>query len=138
MVLVTPKQPDRSENMKALLSRLGKEEYCYVTTTGRVTGKPHKIEIWFGLNGNSLYLLSGGMDKSDWVKNMKKNPSVIVRVAKHTFQATARIVMDGKEETMARHLLAEKYQGWKEGKKLSDWGRTALPVALDLIEESNA
>jgi hypothetical protein len=39
---------------------------------------------------------------------------------------------------MARHLLAGKYQGWKEGKKLSDWARTALPVALDLLEESNA
>jgi deazaflavin-dependent oxidoreductase (nitroreductase family) len=124
--------------MKALLPRLGKEEYCYVTTKGRITGKPHKIEIWFGLNNETLYLLSGGMDKSDWVKNMKKNPSVTVRVAKHTFQATARIVMDGKEETMARHLLAGKYQGWKKGKKLSDWGRTALPVALDLIEESKA
>ena len=122
--------------MDKIPSQLAREEYCYVTTTGRITGKPHKIEIWFGLHNESVYLLSGGMDKSDWVKNMKKNPSVTVRVAKHTFQATARIVTDGEEETMARHLLAGKYQGWKEGKKLSDWGRTALPVALDLIEES--
>ena len=124
--------------MDKLLTQLSREEYCYVTTTGRVTGKPHKIEIWFGLNGRTLYLLSGGMDKSDWVKNMKKNPSVSVRIAKHTFPATARIVTDGKEETMARHLLARKYQGWKEGKKLSEWARSALPVALDLLEESNA
>ena len=135
---MTPKQPDRSEDMKALLPRLGKEEYCYVTTKGRVTGKPHKIEIWFGLNNKTLYLLSGGMDKSDWVKNMKKNPSVTVRIGNRTFQAAARIVRDGEEETMARHLLAGKYQGWKKGKKLSDWGRSALPVALDLIEKSKA
>jgi len=133
---MTQNHTDRSEDLKALLPRLGKEEYCYVTTTGRVTGKPHKIEIWFGLNNESVYLLSGGMDKSDWVKNMKKNPSVTVRVAKNTFQATARIVTNQSEETMARHLLAGKYQGWKEGKKLSDWARTALPVALDMIEES--
>jgi deazaflavin-dependent oxidoreductase (nitroreductase family) len=123
--------------MEKLLAQLPREEYCYVTTTGRVTGKPHKIEIWFGLNGRTVYLLSGGMDKSDWVKNLKKNPSVSVRIAKHTFPAAARIVTNGQEETMARHLLAAKYQGWKEGKKLSDWARSALPVALDLIEESN-
>ena len=124
--------------MDKLLTQLSREEYCYVTTTGRVTGKPHKIEIWFGLHNGSVYLLSGGMDKSDWVKNMKKNPSVTVRVAKHTFPATARIVTDQSEETRARHLLAGKYQGWKEGKKLSDWARSALPVALDLLEESSA
>jgi deazaflavin-dependent oxidoreductase (nitroreductase family) len=134
---VTQKHPDRSKGIKVLSPRLGKEEYCYVTTTGRVTGKPHKIEIWFGLNNHTLYLLSGGLDKSDWVKNMKKNPSVTVRIAKHTFSAAARIVTDGKEETMARHMLADKYQEWEEGKKLSEWARSALPVALDLIEESN-
>jgi deazaflavin-dependent oxidoreductase (nitroreductase family) len=128
----------RKENIKALPSRLGKEEYCYITTTGRVTGKPHKIEIWFGLHNETIYLLSGGMDQSDWVKNMKKDPSVTVRVAKHNFQASARIVMDQNEEKMARHLLAGKYQGWKDGKKLSEWARSALPVALDLVEESNA
>jgi deazaflavin-dependent oxidoreductase (nitroreductase family) len=135
---MTQKHPDHSDGMTELPPGLGKEEYCYVTTTGRVTGKPHKIEIWFGLYNRTLYLLSGGLDKSDWVKNMKKNPSVTVRIGKHTFQATARIVTEGSEGTMARHLLAGKYQGWKEGKKLSDWGRTALPVALVLIEESNA
>lgn len=55
---------------------LAGEDYCYLTTTGRVTGKPHEIEIWFGLIGNTCYLLSGGMDKSDWVKNLlKPHPS---------------------------------------------------------------
>jgi hypothetical protein len=33
---------------------------------------------------------------------------------------------------MARHMLAEKYQGWKEGQELSEWGRTALVVGIDL------
>jgi hypothetical protein len=75
-----------------LFSRLKKEEYCYLTTTGRVTGNPHEIEIWFGLNGNTLYLLSGGMDRSDWVKNLIKNPSVKVRVGRNTFSGTARLV----------------------------------------------
>ena len=28
---------------------LAGETYCYLTTTGRVTGKPHTIEIWFAL-----------------------------------------------------------------------------------------
>ena len=23
------------------------EQFCYLTTTGRVTGRPHEVEIWF-------------------------------------------------------------------------------------------
>ncbi|WKZ39939.1 MAG: nitroreductase family deazaflavin-dependent oxidoreductase [Anaerolineales bacterium] len=112
--------------------QLTKEEYCYLTTKGRKTGNPHEIEIWFGMDGNSLYLLSGGRDKSDWVKNLLKDPHVTVRIAKYTFTAVARLVSEEKEETTARYMLAEKYQEWENGKSLSEWARTALVVALDL------
>lgn len=120
-----------------LIEALKDEEYCYLTTTGRVSGRPHEIEIWFGQKGGSLYLLSGGGGKSDWVKNLQKNPAVQVRIARHTYLATARIVRDESEEMMARYLLAEKYQEWDEGKTLSQWARTALPVALDVIKAIN-
>ena len=115
-----------------LLSQLSKEDYCYLTTTGRKSGLPREIEIWFGINGNSLYLLSGGGNQSQWVKNLLANPNVTVRIAKHNFNGIARIVSEEKEETTARHILAGKYQGWKEGKPLSDWGRTALVVGIEL------
>ena len=115
------------------LKSLAKEEYCYLTTTGRVSGRPHEIEIWFGIRDGTLYMLSGGMDKSDWVKNLLKNPSVTVHIAKHVFNATARLVSDEQEDTAARYLLAEKYQEWNEDKSLSEWARTALVVGLDLL-----
>ena len=115
-----------------LLSQLAKEDYCYLTTTGRKSGNSHEIEIWFGIQGNSLYLLSGGGDDSDWVRNLCANPSVTVRIAKHTFTGIARIVSEEKEETMARHMLAGKYQGWREGRKMSDWAKTALVVGIEL------
>lgn len=126
------KSHDPSGEGNRRLSHLAGEDYCYLTTTGRVTGKPHEIEIWFALKDRTLYLLSGGMDQSDWVKNLLKNPSVTIRISKHTFSATARIVNDKNEDEVARYLLAEKYQEWEEGKTLSEWARTALPVASDL------
>ena len=99
--------------------------------TGRVSGRPHEIEIWFGMQNNILYLLSGS-ETSDWVKNLLKTPSVTVRIAKHVFTGTARLVQDKEEDRIARYLLAEKYQEWEEGKTLSEWARTALPVAIEL------
>ena len=113
---------------------LADEDYCYLTTTGRVTGKPHQIEIWFGLKENTVYLLSGNKDKSDWVKNMVRNPSVTVKIATKTFNAVARIVTDKEEDMMARNMLADKYHERKANGSLDTWARTALPVAIDLVQ----
>lgn len=122
-----------------VFQRLADEDFAYVTTTGRRTGKPHSIEIWFALDGGSMYLLSGGGDHADWVKNIRKNGHVRVRVGSRTVTARARIVAAGSEEdARARRLLDGKYMGWREGKRLSSWARTALPVAIDLTAASDA
>ena len=114
-----------------LLSQLSAEEYCYLITTGRVSGRPHEIEIWFGTQNSTIYLLSGS-EKSDWVKNLLKNSAVTVRIAEHTFSGTARVVDSKEEEVGSRYLIAEKYQEWEEGKTLSQWAQTALPIAIDV------
>lgn len=106
--------------------------FCYVTTTGRRTGRPHTIEIWFGQRDATLYLLSGGGDRSDWVRNMRVEPSVSVRIDHRDGDGIARFVEDPEEQATARRLLAGKYQGWRYGRALSRWASTALVVAIDL------
>lgn len=113
-------------------SELASEDYCYLTTTGRVSGNPHEIEIWFGMKGDSLYLLSGGGHKSDWVKNLTKDPNVTVRIGQHRFTATGRLVQSADEESTARTLLADKYNERESDGSLSEWAQTALVVAIDL------
>jgi deazaflavin-dependent oxidoreductase (nitroreductase family) len=110
---------------------LAAEDYCYVTTTGRVTGKPHRIEIWFAASGDTIYILAGGGDRSDWVKNAKRRPRVPVSIGARTFDGHARIVAASEEDALARRLLLEKY-GPRYSGDLDEWGRTALPVAIDL------
>ena len=109
---------------------LAGENFCYLTTVGRVTGKPHEIEIWFALAGDTLYMLSGGRDRSDWVRNLQHDPEVTVRIADERFEGRARVVEDPEEDTLARRLLVEKYE--QNPGSLSNWKRTALPVAVDL------
>lgn len=111
---------------------LANESYCYLITTGRVTGNPHEIEIWFGLKDTTLYLLSGNMDRSDWVKNLRKDPSVTVQIAEQTFKATARLVTDNQEEMAARNMVADKYNERKVNGSLSNYARSALVVGIDL------
>ena len=106
--------------------------FCYLTTVGRVTGRPHEIEIWFSLvpETETLYLLSGGHDRSDWVKNLRRNPDVTVSIAGEEFGGRARAARDAEEDKLARRLLVEKYES--SPGSLANWRRSALPVAVDL------
>ncbi len=113
---------------------LADEDYCYLTTTGRVTGRLHEIEIWFSLQDSTLYMLSGAGDRSDWVKNLQNNPEATVRVADSEFHGRGRIVEEAEEEELARSLLFEKYQP-RTGGDLTRWRGSALPVAVDLGSE---
>jgi deazaflavin-dependent oxidoreductase (nitroreductase family) len=111
------------------------DDFCYLTTIGRVTGQPHTIEIWFALDGISLYMLSGS-HTSDWVKNLLRAPDVAVRLGATTFAGRARVVAQTDEDALARRLVLAKYQP-RDNEDLSSWGRTALPVAVDLATLGN-
>jgi len=107
-------------------------QFCYVTTRGRVTGNPHEIEIWFARepDARTIYLLSGGRDLSDWVKNIRADGAVTVRIGDASYGANARIVDSGTDEdALARRLLDEKYGHTQD---LTRWLRESLPVAIDL------
>lgn len=108
------------------------EEYLYLTTAGRVTGKPHTIEIWFCERGDSLYILSGDGEGSDTVKNVRADPNVVVKIAQRAMRATARVVTDDEEAAFVRARIPAKYAHAEEG--LVQWARGALPVAIDLRE----
>jgi deazaflavin-dependent oxidoreductase (nitroreductase family) len=114
----------------------GDRPFCYLTTTGRVSGRPHTIEIWFALQGRTLYLLSGGGERSDWVRNLVRDPAVSVRLGRRDavgLAGRARLVEAGSDEDeLARRLVAGKYQPTYGG-DLSGWRRSALPVAVDLL-----
>lgn len=120
--------------MKPALSSFARLDFCYLTTTGRKSGLARRIEIWFAAGGKrgTVYLLSGGRARSNWVKNIKHDPHVTVKLGKETFAGTARILDKGEEDARARRLLAAKYEGWSDGDALSGWARTSLPVAIDL------
>ena len=128
---LVPRNPEPRRFMPDL-GALAPESFCYLTTTGRVTGRPHEIEIWFSLlpETRKLYMLAGGGDRADWVKNLRKKPAVTVRISGEELKGGARVVEDAEEDEMSRRLLVEKYE--RSPGNLSGWRRRALPVAVDL------
>lgn len=57
--------------------------------------------------------------------------NVKVRIGDSSFDGRARIVTNAQEDARARKLLLEKYSASYSG-DLAEWGRRALPVAIDL------
>jgi deazaflavin-dependent oxidoreductase (nitroreductase family) len=107
------------------------DDYCYLTTTGRISGEPREIEIWFALDAQTLYMLSGARDRSNWVKNLILEPRVRVRIDDRTWNGRARVIDDPSDEARARALLFAKYAP-RYGGDLSDWRVRSLPIAVEL------
>ena len=95
-----------TEGGDASLDALAGEDYLYLSTTGRITGTLHRIEIWFGLSGQTAYLLSGGGNRSDWVRNLRANPSVRVRIGDREWTGVARVLGPGTDEDALAILRA--------------------------------
>lgn len=91
--------------------------YLYLTTTGRKTGLPREIEIWFVVHGGSFYIFAEGFHRAQWVKNIGRNPHVRVRVGDQTLEATAEALdeeQDATEWHTVQDLARAKY-GWGDG-----------------------
>lgn len=89
----------------------------YLTTTGRKSGRPHEIEIWFVVHRGSFYVFAEGYYRADWVRNIAHTPRVDVRVGDRTLVATASALdqrRDADEWVAVQDLARAKY-GWGDG-----------------------
>ncbi|HEU5319085.1 MAG TPA: nitroreductase family deazaflavin-dependent oxidoreductase [Chloroflexota bacterium] len=113
------------------------EDFCYLTTVGRRSGNAHEIEIWFAVLDGALYMMAGGRDRSDWVRNVMKTPEVGVRIKGETRRGTARVIDAAAEpelDARVRRVVCEKYGELEANGGLSGWGKTALPVEVRLAD----
>jgi deazaflavin-dependent oxidoreductase (nitroreductase family) len=91
--------------------------FLYLTTTGRRTGLPREIEIWFTERDGHYYLIAEHREQAQWVRNIQAQPQVHVRLGDRQFEATARIVDDGREPELSAAVKAlsdAKYK-WSDG-----------------------
>jgi deazaflavin-dependent oxidoreductase (nitroreductase family) len=80
-----------------------------ITTTGRRTGKPHTVPIWFAAGDDGRIYLGTLKMGRDWPKNVKKTPEIEIQIGDVRLRGRASIIEDaGKREGIER-LLASKY-----------------------------
>jgi deazaflavin-dependent oxidoreductase (nitroreductase family) len=91
------------------LSTHADDECCDVATVGRRSGNPHEIEIWFGVIGEVMYLISGNGPTSDWYRNALASPEVSVNLAGSLHRGLARPVIDADERRAVGDMMGAKY-----------------------------
>jgi deazaflavin-dependent oxidoreductase (nitroreductase family) len=93
------------------------ERVLYLTTIGLRTGLPRQIEIWFVVCRERFYLFAETGEAAAWVKNVRHNPEIAVRIGDRQIAATARVLdRDSDCELWAQVVaLAERKYGWGDG-----------------------
>ena len=97
---------------------MGEEpEFLYLTTTGRRSGRPREIEIWFTRREGRYYLIAEHGARADWVRNLRADPGVRVRVGDERFSGRARVLDPSAEPELsaAARVLSEAKYGWGDG-----------------------
>ena len=118
---------------------MSEDDFCYLTTTGRISGEPHEIEIWYEIDPIAparIFLLAGAGRGSDWVRNLAHHPEASVRFGTDPTEQPVRgrlLDLDGTEDEArrARDSVYAKYQPRGHG-DLAPWRERSLAVALDL------
>ena len=96
---------------------IASDPFLYLTTTGRRTGQPREIEIWFTERAGRYYVIAEHGERAQWVRNVRAQPRVSVRVAGRQFTGHARVVDMRAESSLVGVVrsLSERKYGWGEG-----------------------
>lgn len=101
----------------ATLESLADEQVLYLTTIGRKTDLPREIEIWFVVCGERFYLFAETGEGAGWVKNIRRNPRVTVRIKERQIDSTARVLERQADNELRDRVaaIAERKYGWGDG-----------------------
>jgi len=92
-----------------LKDRLLRYREINITVTGRKSGHPISIPIWFVLDGDKLYLLPVQGSDTQWYKNVLKNPLMRVDTRGVGAEFKATPITDATQVSSVVEEFREKY-----------------------------
>jgi deazaflavin-dependent oxidoreductase (nitroreductase family) len=109
----------------ASIQDIAEQRVLHLTTIGRRTGLPREIEIWFVVCCERFYLFAETGEAAAWVKNIRQNPEVVVRIGERQIPAMARVLDRETDRELWDQVaaIADHKYGWGDG----------LPVELGVL-----
>src|SRR5579859_439564 len=98
--------PPSNDALKNRLSRLNE---ITITVTGRKSGRPISVTVWFVLEDGKLYLLPVNGSNTQWHKNLLKNPSLHIDAGRDVAQLKAVPFTDPQQVASVVEKFRAKY-----------------------------
>lgn len=117
-----------NEQIKAAL---GSDQTIDITTIGRKTGQPRRIEIWFHNMDGKLYI-TGSPGSRDWYANLAANPEFTFHLKESVeadLPARARPITEDSER---REVLAKILETLSGERDFTEWVKRSPLVEVEL------
>ena len=117
------------------LAALDRYWNCRLTTTGRKSGAPRTVTLWFTLEAGRVYL-AGSEEVPQWCRNLRVNPEVSVAIGDATLRGRARVVDDPAESAAIRERFVERYVLARLSRLFGGYTRSTA-VVVDLADPAS-
>src|SRR5215472_9088739 len=98
-----------------------------ITTIGRRSGRPRRIEIWM-LDVDGRFFITGTPGRRGWLANLAAVPDFVVHLKRHAhtdLSARAEVIND---LDLRRHVLAHPSAAWYRGRATLEELETGAPM----------
>ena len=91
--------------VRGLLERgLFPRTHALLETKGRKSGLPRRVPVGNGLRGDQFWIVTEHGNRADYVKNIRKDPRVRVKVGRTWREGTAHVLEDDDVQARFRML----------------------------------
>jgi len=105
-----------------------------ITTTGRKSGRPHRIEIAFHHVDGKVYI-SGMPGRGDWYANLRRNPEFIFHLKRGSHADLPARATPILKEAERRKLLGQIVRSWGREQQLERFVADSPLVEVSFIGE---
>jgi deazaflavin-dependent oxidoreductase (nitroreductase family) len=101
-----------------------------ITTTGRRSGQPRRLEIWM-MVVDDRFFITGTPGPRDWLANLRFHPEFVVHLKGSTAADLAAVAAEVTDEPTRRMVLEHLATSWYRGQvPLDELMRTAPMVEV--------
>ncbi len=90
------------------LQKISRHQILTLTHSGRKTGNPYKVTIWFIVEDDRLYLVTADPRRT-WTRNVAVKPRVKLQVGGDSFEGTVEPITHPTDREHVLRLVQQKY-----------------------------
>jgi deazaflavin-dependent oxidoreductase (nitroreductase family) len=105
-----------------------------ITTTGRQTGLPRRIEIWM-LDVDGRFFITGTPGRRDWSANLTADPSIIVHLKRHAHVDLTARATPVEDPAIRRVVLGHPTAAWYRTQEPLDILVATAPMVEVLFDD---